>query len=212
VRTIGKKMKRSIVKNGDVLAVPLDKYMPGYGYVKYIDAIKVFRGAVNLPSILRVYNHFSDTPEQDPTSINRQLLMAPVAMSGKSGAHKFGWQVVGREQISQEEKFLPHVKAGWPPLLPVPDRWSYFEDLGNTYKHHFAEYENVKHLEMNRLLNINQVAFRIVMEKLRIEGKSIKEFLTKMDYAEEAEYEISHDLPIYSQLPEHLKGRAIRSA
>ena len=48
------------------------------------------------------------------------------------------------------------------------------------------------------------------MEKLRIEDKDIKDYISSMDWLEELEYNYSYDLPVYSKLPENLKGRVIR--
>jgi len=203
-------MSRTVIKNGDIVQIPLSKYMSGYGYGKYIDAVKVFRGAINLPSIIRLYSHITETPEQNPKMIRRDLLMAPIALVGIKGAHKLGWKTIDNEQISEDDKFLPDVKSGWPPLIPVPERWVYKEELGNPEKLHFAEYDNVKHLENSRLLNIEMVPFRIAMENLKLEGKNIKDIIKSMDWLEEAEYNSSYDLPPYSTLPENLKGRAIR--
>lgn len=89
------------------------------------------------------------------------------------------------------------------------ERWLYYEELGNPLKQHFADYDNVKHLEWKRILNIELVPFRIAMEKLKIEGKNIKDYIESMDRLEESEYNKSIDLPIYSKLLQKLRGRAI---
>lgn len=45
--------------------------------------------------------------------------MAPICVAGISGAYKFGWRVIGKEPIADEEKFLPDVKGGWSHIAPV---------------------------------------------------------------------------------------------
>ena len=91
-----------------------------------------------------------------------------------------------------------------------PERWVYYAELGNTEKRHFLSYDNVRHLENGRILNIELVPFWIVMEKLRIEDKDIKDHISSMDWLEEVEYNQSYDLPVYSKLPKDIKGRAIK--
>lgn len=202
-------MKRLNIKNGDIIQVPLKKYIEGYAYCKYIDPMKVWGGEIELPGILLMYNFISKEVDGDINKINRALLLPPKAIAGIRGALKLGWRVLGNESITDAEKFLPHVKGGWPHVSRIPERWLYYEELGNPRKQHFAEYDDVKHLEMNSLLNIELVPFRIVMEHLRINNMDIKYFVDDMDWLEEYEYNQSKDLPIFITLPEAMKGRAI---
>lgn len=202
-------MKQTNVKNGDILQIPLSKYIEGYGYGKFLDPVKVWGGDINLSGVILIYHFISKTQEDDIKEVDRELLLPPLAVSGIKGVSKLGWRVIGNEFITEEETFLPHVKGGWPHLASKPERWLYYEELGNSRKQHFADYEDVKHLEMNGQLNIELIPFRIAMEYLKIRGEDIKSQVEELNWLEEYEYNQSKDLPIYMKLPDKLKGRAI---
>lgn len=200
-------MKKAIVSNGNIVQIPLSKYMAGYGYCKFLDPAQVWENDLNIPFVILIYNYITESSKCEIEEINRELLLPPMCIAGANGARKLGWTVVGNEAILEEEKFLPHVKSGWPHFAPEPERWLYFEELGNTTKQHFADYENVRHLEMNRLLNIELVPFRIVLESLKLEGKDIKDYVKGFDFLEEHEYNEVKNLQPYTTLPKELKGR-----
>lgn len=125
-------MDKVRIKNSDILAIPLDKYISGYGYAKYLDSQKVWGKEINIPGVLRICNFVTGSIEQDVSKINRDLLLAPVAVAGIKGIGKLGWRVIANESILKEEEFLPQVKGGWPHMAPVPERWRL---VGWQYSH-----------------------------------------------------------------------------
>ncbi len=186
------------LKNGDILEIPLNNEY-GFGYAKFLNSKKVWSNN-NLPDVLLIFKfNCAKTIDNIAEIKERELLIAPVAIAGSNGILKSGWRLIGNELILERDKFLPYVKTGWPPLIPNPEKWAYYEDLGDTTKMHFSEYDKVSHLEYSRVLHINVVPFRITMELMKLEGKDIKKMIGKLDWLEEVEYNQSFDIPPYSK-------------
>lgn len=193
-------------KNGDILEIPL-LLDYGYGYAKFLNSKKIWNDK-DITDVLRVFNYTSPSRLNMIDDITRELLIAPVALAGASGIYSLGWKTIGNEPIKDEDKFLPDVKTGWPPLLDPPQRWAYYEDLGSTTKMHFSEFHKVSHLEYSNLLNIEIIPFRITMEILKLENKDIKKMMPELDFLEEVQYRKSFDTPSYSKIPPEYRGRA----
>jgi hypothetical protein len=199
-------MNKNQLLNGNIYEIPLpNKY--GFGYVKYINSRKEFKGT-SLADILLVFDYHSLISIKECSVINRDLLIAPITISGSSIIPKLNWKVICNEVVSNSDKWLPEVKSGWPPLIDNPTQWVYFEELGSTTKMHFSSYEKVKHLDWNRGLNVEIIAFRIYFELLRKRGQELKGYI--MNFFEENEYKRIKDLPVYSSLPIDIKGKALR--
>lgn len=195
-----------MARNGNILEIPL-KGDYGFGYCKILDPMKIWC-TNNIPVIFRIYNFRSKQKVSRAEEINRDLLIAPITVVGASAIRKFEWRVVSKEKVGENEKFLPDVKTPWPPFGPI-EKWGYYEDLGDPTKMHFAKFEQVEHLDWPQSLNIENIPFRITMEFMKIENKDIKEEIGLENWLEENEYKLSYPLPIYSKLPETMKGKAI---
>lgn len=196
------------LKNGDILEIPLINGY-GYAYAKFLNSKNVWEGK-NIPDVLRVFT-FRNITSVDTLNFDllKDLLFAPVAISGSNGILKANWKIVGNEIITETDKFLPFVKSGWPQFLEKPEKWVYYEDLGDTTKMFFEDFNNIKHLEFSRVLDISVVPFKITLEFMKLDKRDIKETY-KMNWLEEIEYKNSIDLPPYSSLPEKLQGRKDR--
>jgi len=196
------------IKHGDFIEIPLEGEF-GFGYAKFIDPKKISVDKDLLP-IFHLYNYTSLKSLKDYKEIKKELLIAPVTVAGTNGINKLGWRIIGNEPVLDDEKFLPDVKTSWPPVGPST-KWAYYENLGDTTKMHFARLEQVEHLAWAESLEIDIVAFRITLELLKIMGKDIKNEIGLKDWLEEYEYKNAIGLPIYSELPDAKKGRALRN-
>ncbi|MBS1624349.1 MAG: hypothetical protein JST83_10040 [Bacteroidetes bacterium] len=200
-------MKNRLI-NGGIYSVPL-RNEQGYGYLQFVDSLKLFPTS-NLPGIALLFD--CQSPNRlDLKLINRALLIAPIGLSSFTRAiSKLKWDLVGVDSFTNS-LYLPDVKTPWPPFLPSATKWAYYEELGNTDKLHMSQYENVKHLDFPRLLNAELISFRIYVElKRKMTGQLSSIDLTINNFLEEYEFDLIKDLPVYSSLPEELKGKAIR--
>ncbi|MCD2425927.1 immunity 26/phosphotriesterase HocA family protein [Niabella pedocola] len=197
-------MKRP--KSGDVVEIPLLLDL-GYGYAKYLDPRVVWE-TNDMPPVLRIFLFKSLIPIDSIGDIKRDLLIAPIGISGSNGIYKIGWRNIGNEPVAEDEKFLPHVKTGWPPIIDPPERWAYYEDLGDPTKMHFSEFHKISHLESSRVLNIETVSFRMTMEFLKLEGRDIKTLMPELDFFSAVEYSRSFTIPPYNIIPQQYRGRA----
>jgi hypothetical protein len=197
------------IKNGDIIEIPLNNHY-GYGYAKFLNSIKIW-GNKNLPDVLRIFKFSSLKPVNDLGAIlDRELLIAPVAIGGSKNLLKNGCRVIGNELITETDKFLPHVKSGWPHFDTNPKKWIYYEDLGDTTKMHFADYDKVKNLEYSRVLDISILPFRIIMEQMKLEGKDIQSVKEKFDWLEDIEYKQSNSIAPYSSQNATVRGRVLK--
>lgn len=197
------------LKNGDIIEIPLNNQY-GYGYAKFLNSKKIWENK-NLTDILRIFKFSSLNPVDDCKVIpDRELLMAPVAIGGANGLIKSGCRIIGNELITETDKFLPHVKSGWPHLDPSPKKWVYYEDLGDTTKMHFAEYDKLRNLEYSRVLHISILPFKITMELMKLEGKDIKSTRDVFDWLEDIEYKQSYDIDPYNKQNKSFRGRVLK--
>lgn len=192
---------------GSIYEIPLEcKY--GFGYCKVLKS-KSFGLNSNIPDIVQLYKFTSISPVKSISDItDRELLVAPIGITGSNGISKSNWRLLGTEEIKETERFLPHVKAKWPPLISNPDKWVYFEDLGDTMKMHYSDIESVNHLEFSRILHFSIIPFKVSMEKSKLLGEDIKSIWPPLSDLEELEFNNSNSIPPYSLLPKNLQGRA----
>lgn len=200
-------MKR--LKNGDIIEIPLNSQY-GYGYAKFLNSIKMW-GNKNLPDVLRIFKYHSLIPVSNLSEIiDRELLIAPIAIGGSKNLLNNGCSIIGTELITEADKFLPQVKSGWPHFEENPTQWVYYEDLGDTTKMYFTDYDKVKNLEYSRVLDVSILPFRIIMELMKLEGKDIRSTKVKFGWLEEIEYKQSIGIVPYSLQNAAVRGMVLK--
>lgn len=197
-------IKRKYLKHGDVVEIQLT-HSKRFVYGKIIDPLKI-HNPIKLPFFLRVYKSVYDSGISDLNCLSRELLLAPFYLVGQSAAiTKFGWKIIGTENILEEEEFIPDTKSEWPMYPLKPEKWRYIRNFDT--KTIFTDYDKVKHLDDSSGKNIEIIPFLIELEILKLQGKDIKREFGIKDWLEELYYEKHSKLPIYSNLPNELKGR-----
>ncbi|MGZ5281352.1 MAG: hypothetical protein ACXWEY_03660 [Bacteroidia bacterium] len=200
-------MKRTNIKHGDVVEI----YLPNvekFCHGKIIDP-KQIKTAIDLPHFLLVNNDVFSQPTLTLETLNRELLLAPFYIVGGSAAvTKFGWRIISNEHVSESEEWIPDTKEGWPLFSNPPQRWGYKTKYST--KLIFSEWEKVKHLDNGVGKNIEVIPFLIEQELLKIEGKDIQIEYGIKNWLEQIIYDNYKQLPVYSKLPNELKGKAIQ--
>jgi hypothetical protein len=135
--------------------------------------------------------------------------LAPFFLVGFSAAiSKYKWTILKNEEVENTEEFIPDTKRSWPPFVENPDKWGFITRFDTHLI--FTEYENVKHLDDSTGKHVSVIPFLIELEKLKLEGKDIKNEMGLNDWLEEVTYKNHFHLPIYVNLSEELKGMAIK--
>lgn len=196
-------IKRKTLINGDVIEIEIKDY--GYVYAKYINVLLIYPEA-SYPDLLRIYKTVYNKPLDKLIDINRQLLIAPLAIAGIKGIFKtLKCKIVLTENVSEEEKVLPDVKRGHPPFIGGYDetkynKWMVLSKLGDTTKTTFSTLEKVRHLEWAGATNVEILPFRIKLEILKLNHKDIKKEEGINGWLEEEFYQRSINMPSYSKL------------
>jgi hypothetical protein len=196
--------KRKYLKHGDIVEIALPRTKK-FAYGKIIDPRKI-KDPFDHPSFIRVFNSIQKDRIQDVKDLDRRLLLAPFWLVGQSAAvTKFGWKIIATEIVDAQEEFIPDTKTEWPKLSEKPEKWGYIKRFDTNVI--FADFHKVKHLDKSSGKNIEIVPFLIELEILKIKGKDIKKEYGLKDWLEKEYYTIFSALPVYSNLPDKLKGR-----
>lgn len=199
-------IKRKYIKHGDIVEIPLP-LTNRFAYGKIIDPSKI-NNPFDYAFFIRVYNFTSTDNISDVKKINRQLLFAPFWLQGQSAAiTKANWKILSNEPVDLDEEFIPDTKRGFPIDTANPEKWAYIKRFDTMPIP--AEYAKIKHLDYSSGKNIEIVPFLVELEILKQKGKDIKKEYGLKDWLEELYYKDFIDLPVYVDLPEKLKGRAV---
>jgi hypothetical protein len=209
-----KEITRKRQKDGDILEIFIEDF--GYVYFKYIDILKI-KSDSSYPYLIRIYKKVYSESINNLQVLDRDLLIAPITISGSNGLMKaLKLRIVVNEEIYENEKILPDVKNGSPIFVGGYDaskheKWQVLKDLGDTMKaSYIIDYNKVSHLEWGGAMNITGIPFRIKLELLKLEGKDIKKECKLKDWHEELIYEMSNKLPIYSKLDPKTRDYAFK--
>lgn len=197
-------IKRRYLKHGDIVEIQLI-HSKKFVYGKIVNPLKI-NNPIKLPFFLRVYKSVHNSELSDLNCLTRELLLAPFYLIGQSAAvTKFGWKIIGTENVLEEEEFIPDTKREWPMYPLKPEKWGYIKNFDT--KVIFSDYDKVKHLDDSSGKNIEIIPFLIELEIMKLQGKDIKSEFGIRDWLEEHYYEKQSKLPIYSNLPNELKGK-----
>ena len=200
-------VKRKHIKHGDIVEIKLPN-LHRFSYGKIIEP-KQLKSPIDLPHFLLVYKNTFEQPIPSTETLNRELLLAPFYIVGGSAAiTKFGWRIVSNEKVSEAEEWIPDTKEGWPLFSNPPEKWGYKQRHSTQLV--LSEYERVKHLDDAKGKNIEAIPFLIELELLKNEGKDIQLEFGIQNWLEQAIYDSFIQLPVYSQLPEEIKGKVIQ--
>jgi hypothetical protein len=209
---MNKEIKRKSLKDGDVIELVIEDF--GYVYMKYIDVINIFPQS-SYPSLLRIYKSVYNAPVSPLTTLDRELLIAPLLIHGVKGIFKeLNCKLIANEEVNSDEMILPDVKRGHPPLTGGFVEGNYekmmvLRNLGDTDDYFFTKPKNVMHLEWSGAANISIIPFRIKLELLKLQGKDIKKEIGLKDWLEEEMYKRAINLPPYSKLDKSTRDFAI---
>lgn len=200
---MNKEISRKRLVHGDVLEIEIDNF--GFAYFKYINVQKINPDS-SYPDLIRIYKNLYEHPINNLESLDRELLVAPKLISGRSGIFKaLKIRIVANENVFEEEKIMPDVKIGYPDHLygfeeEKYEKWKVKKDMGDSIKSYFTTLDKVRHLEWAGAMNITVIPFRIKLELLKLQGKDIKLEYGLQDWHEEFIYLQSINLPVYSLL------------
>lgn len=198
-------IKRTYIKHGDIVEISLP-LTNRFAYGKIIDPRKI-NNPFNYPLFIRLYNFISAHNIIDIKKINRQLLLAPFWLQGQEAViTKKNWKILSNELVDLEEEFIPDTKAGFPRGSENPEKWAYIKRFDTIPV--FSDYDKIKHLDYSSGKSIEIVPFLVELEILKQKGKDIKKEYGLKDWLEELYYKDVIDLPVYSNLPGKLQGRA----
>ncbi len=209
-----KKINRKKLKHGDVIEFYIQGL--GYNYAKFVNVLQIFKSS-SYPHALRIYKEVRKTKLEDVADLNRELLIAPIAISGGNGIIKvLNCEIIANEDFDKEEIILPDVKEGYPPFAGgyVEENYEKMEvlkNLGDVDDSFYAKPKNVKHLEWAGASNVEGIPFRIRLEQLKLHGKDIKKVDGLKDWLEENIYERAIRLPVYSKLKKNIRDFALKS-
>jgi hypothetical protein len=199
-------VKRKYIKHGDIVEIPLP-HLKGFGYGKIIDP-KLISNPIDYPHFIRVYAASYELPISSVIKLKRELLLAPFYIVGGSAAiTKFSWNIVDNEPVQVAEEWIPDTKVAWPLFSNPPEGWAYKERYSTHFT--FSTWENVQHLDDTTGKNIEVIPFLIQLELLKQEGKDIQKEYEVNGWLEQTIYDIHSKLPVYTQLPENKKGKAV---
>ena len=196
-------IKRKKIIDGDIIEIEIKNF--GYVYAKYINVLRIYP-ETSYPDLLRIYQKIYSKPITNLTSLDRELLIAPLAIAGIKGIFNIlKCKIIGNEEVVIEEETLPDVKRGHPAFVggyddTQYDKWMVLKKLGDPTKFLLTKLENVKHLEWAGATNIEVLIFRIKLELFKLQGKDIKKEIGLKDWLEEEFYNRAINLPIYSKL------------
>jgi hypothetical protein len=198
-----KEIIRKKLLHGDILEIEILDY--GFAYLKYLN-IQKFNLNCGYPDLVRIYKGFYAKPIIELKELDRELLIAPITISGRLGIFKvLNIKIICNEEVLIEEEIMPDVKIGYPDDLfgfeiEKYEKMKVMKDMGDTINTYFTTLDKVKHLEWAGATNVRSIPFRILLENLKLQGKDIKEVFGINNFLEEIEYEKTKSMPIYSQL------------
>lgn len=207
------KIKRKKLKHGDVIEFHIQGL--GYNYAKFINVNEIFKSS-SYPHALRIYKEVRKTKLGDLADLNRELLIAPIAIAGGNGIVKvLNCEIIGNEDFDAEELILPEVKNGYPPFVGgyVEENYEKMEilkNLGDIHDFFYTKPQKAKHLEWVGAVSVEAISFRIKLEQLKLLGKDIKKVDGLNDWLEEHIYECSIRLPIYSKMKKNIRDFALK--
>lgn len=200
-------VKKRYIRHGDIVEIKLP-HLNRFSYCKVVEPKQLTR-PINLPHFIRVYSDTYKQPIPSTEMLNRKLLLAPFYIVGGSAAiTKFGWRVVSNEVVSEAEEWIPDTKEGWPLFSNLPEKWGYKQCYSTELI--FSEYERVSHLDDATGKNVEVIPFLIELELLKNEGKDIRTEYGINNWLEQTIYNSFIQLPVFTKLPEEIKGRAIQ--
>jgi hypothetical protein len=206
-----KEIKRKQLVNGDIIELDIKNY--GFLYAKYINILSFYPES-SYPDLLRIYKKCYKSPIDKLELLDRELLVAPLAIAGIKGIVKtLGCKVIANEVVAKSEEILPEVKRGHPPFMNGYDESKYekfmvLKNLGDVNSFYFSIPKKVKHLEWAGGTNVQSIMFRIKLELLKLEGKDIKKVEALKDWLEEEVYNRAINLPCYSKLDKPYRDKA----
>jgi hypothetical protein len=200
-------MKRKI-KSGNVFEIPLSPYIDGYSYGKYVD-ISDFDSNFSYPDLMRIFNFVSKERMQGLDNIpTRELLFNPCFISGFKDIFSL-WKLVGYEKVEQEDRFIPYVKRSLNPLyrnVSDVEDWLVYDEKRKYYDDTIYSNKMVQHLDVDGLISVDLISFRIAVELFKIEEKNIADYF-QLDIFQRDVYDKTFSIPLLSTIPNSLRGR-----
>ena len=127
-------------------------------------------------------------------------------MGGSVAITKLGWRIVGIEQVVEEEEWIPDTKVAWPLFSNPPEKWAYKKRFSTDFT--FSSWQNVGHLDDATGKAVEIIPFLLELELLKHESKDILKERGINDMFEKAIYDSHINLPVYTELPDEMKGKA----
>lgn len=179
------------IGHGNVFEIPLMKNM-GYAYVRIVDPDELFQSST-IAVLVEIYKHKRLTPLEKDYDIRNLpkigFLISPLIMiSDITLLKKYSWRLVGNIPVS-ENYIIPDFVWCSNKTLGKPERftwysWNLIKDLGLKGPHAKVSYNECKDLEIYQHISVDLIVMRLTMEWIKAEGKEMKDFFGKEDFAE----------------------------
>ncbi len=205
-------MKKNKIKTGSIIKIKLEHKL-GFVLAKLINLNELKEKPI-YNELIYVYNRIFTDENIDIDKIDPyELLLGPLfVLDLPPVVRNKTWEVLGHMEPNPKELTIPDFKD-FGPVLAVSEVdakiWYYLRGL-EINKRVVTDYDKVKHLEIFKIYSHDMVARRLTMEILRNMGKEIKDYYEIKNWNELSLYNHILFTPIYSSIPEEIRGRAIQ--